>query len=287
MRVVVTGAAGKLGRVVVAHLHAEGYEVAAVDRVPTSLGVPSTVVDLTDFGQVLGALTGVHDRWSAAEAVVHLGAIPAPGLTTNAHLLANNVISTHNVFEAARVAGIKKVVWASSETVLGLPFDTPPPYLPVDEEYRVRPETSYSLGKAVDEEMAAHFARWDPELSIIGLRYSNVMLPEDYAAFEEWQDDPALRAWNLWSYIDARDGAEAVRLALESDIRGFEPFIIAAADTVMLRPTEELLTGNLAALECRTRIEGRSSLFSVDKARRLLGYEPTHSWRDEPSSEGD
>lgn len=282
MRVVVTGAAGKLGRVVVSHLHAKGHEVAALDRVPAALGVPSTIVELTDFGQVLAALTGVHDRWGASDAVVHLGAIPAPGITTNAHLFANNVVSTHNVFEAARVAGIKKVVWASSETVLGLPFETPPPYLPVDEEYRVRPETSYSLGKAVDEEVAAHFARRDPELSIIGLRFSNVMLPEDYAAFEDWQDDPAQRAWNLWSYIDARDGAEAVRLALESDLTGFEAFIIAAADTVMHRPTEELITGALAALDRTTPTEGRTSLFSVDKARRMLGYEPAHSWRDEP-----
>ncbi|WP_207456989.1 NAD-dependent epimerase/dehydratase family protein [Herbiconiux sp. SYSU D00978] len=281
MRIAVTGASGKLGRVVVSHLHGKGHEVFAIDRVPAALGVPSTVAELTDFGQVLAALTGVHDRWGAVEAVVHLGAIPAPGLTTNAHLFANNVVSTHNVFEAARVAGIKKVIWASSETLLGLPFETPPPYLPVDEEYTVRPETSYSLGKAVDEELARHFTRWDPELSLIGLRFSNVMVPADYADFDSWQDDPARRSWNLWGYIDARDGAEALHLALESDITGFETFIIAAADTVMRRPSAELLTGPLAELEQRAPVEGRSTLLSIDKARRLLGYEPTHSWLDE------
>jgi nucleoside-diphosphate-sugar epimerase len=284
MRIAVTGASGKLGRVVVSHLSAKGHEVYAIDRVPAALGVASTVADLTDFGQVISTLTGVHDRWGTADAVVHLGAIPAPGLTTNAHLFANNVVATYNVFEAARVAGIKKVVWASSETLLGLPFETPPPYLPVDEEYTVRPETSYSLGKAVDEELARHFTRWDPELSLIGLRFSNVMAPEDYALFDGWQDDPSKRAWNLWGYIDARDGAEAVELALTSELRGFETFIIAAADTVMRRPTEELLTGPLAELERRTPVEGRSTLLSIDKARRLLGYEPTHSWLDETLS---
>jgi nucleoside-diphosphate-sugar epimerase len=280
MRIVVTGAAGKLGRVVVSHLHANGHEVATIDRVPADLGVPSTIVDLTDFGQVVAALTGVHDRWGKADAVVHLGAIPAPGLATNAHLFANNVVATHNVFEAARVVGIKNIVWASSETVLGLPFETPPPYLPVDEEYRVRPETSYSLGKAAEEELAAHFTRWDPELSLIGLRFSNVMLPEDYAAFDGWQDDPSQRAWNLWSYIDARDGAEAVRLALETDLKGFEAFIIAASDTVMRRPSEELITGPLADLDRKAPVEGRASLFSIDKARRMLGFEPAYSWTD-------
>ena len=93
------------------------------------------------------------------------------------------MLSTYNVFEAARRAGIRNIVWASSETVLGLPFDTPPPYVPVDEEYPGRPETAYSLAKLLDETMAEQFCRWDPELKIVGLRFSNVMEPEDYAAF--------------------------------------------------------------------------------------------------------
>ena len=99
---------------------------------------------------------------------MHLAAIPAPGLTTNAATFANNIAGTYNVFAAARAAGIRNVVWASSETVLGLPFDTPPPYMPVDEEYPPRPETPYSLVKHLEEEMAAQFCRWDPELKMIG-----------------------------------------------------------------------------------------------------------------------
>ena len=140
------------------------------------------------------------------------------------------------MFSAARRAGITNVVWASSETVLGLPFETPPPYVPVDEEYAVRPESTYSLGKAVEEEMARHFTRWDPSLKLIGLRFSNVMDVADYAAFPSFADDPRSRIWNLWGYIDARDGALAVRLALESDLTGFEAFIVASPDTVLERP---------------------------------------------------
>src|SRR5258707_10706946 len=124
--------------------------------------------------------------------------------------------------------------------MLGRPFDTPPPYLPVDEEYPARPETSYSLGKHLDEQMAAQFCRWNPQLKMIGLRFSNVMEPADYAAFPSFDADPSLRSWNLWSYIDSRDGAQAVRLALQYHATGTDVFIIANADTVMTQSSAKL-----------------------------------------------
>lgn len=278
-RVVVTGGSGKLGRAVVEDLAAHGYDVVNVDVAPPPPGQPAlfTRVDLTDLGQVTEALTGIDDRYQGVDAVVHLAAIPAPGLIPSGATFANNVVSTHHVFSAARRAGIRNVVWASSETVLGLPFDTPPPYAPVDEEYPVRPESTYSLGKAVEEEMARHFTRWDPAAKLIGLRFSNVMVDEDYPAFRDFTAQS--RRWNLWGYIDARDGAQAVRLALESDLTGFEAFIIAAPDTVLDTPSAELLAAEFPEVELRRPVEGRETLLSVDKARRLLGYEPTHTWR--------
>src|SRR6187431_2642832 len=234
-RVVVTGGSGKLGRAVVEDLATHGYDVVNIDSALPPAGQKAVFsrVDLTDLGQVTEALTGIDDRYDDVDAVVHLAAIPAPGLRTSAATFANNVPSTHNVFSAARRAGIRNVVWASSETVLGLPFETPPPYAPVDEEYPVRPESTYSLGKAVEEEMARHFARWDPAAKLVGLRFSNVMEVEDYAEFPSFEEDPRRRIWNLWSYIDARDGALAVQRALESDLTGFEAFVIASPDTVL------------------------------------------------------
>src|SRR3954454_1658052 len=229
-RVVVTGGNGKLGRAVVADLRAHGYEVTGLDVAATP---PDVRVDLTDYGQTAEALTAVDDRYGAVDAVVHLAAIPAPGLTTNAATFRNNANATYNVFAAARAAGIKNVVWASSETVLGLPFSTPPPYIPVNEDYPPRPESTYSLVKTLEEEMAAQLCRWDPELKMLGLRFSNVMRPEDYAGFADFQHDAARRKWKLWGYIDARDGSQAIRLALESDLTGCEIFVIANADTVM------------------------------------------------------
>ncbi|MFE9204609.1 NAD-dependent epimerase/dehydratase family protein [Micromonospora sp. NPDC007230] len=284
-RVVVTGASGKLGRAVVAHLRAVGVDVLAVDRAagrdPREVDGEFLLVDLTDYGQVVEAFTGgVDEHAGRVDAVVHLAAVPAPGLLSNAATFANNSAATYNVFAAARAAGIKRVVWASSETVLGLPFDTPPPYAPLDEEYPPRPESTYSLNKALEEEMARHFCRWDPELVMVGLRFSNVMDVEDYAQFPSFDADPRLRRWNLWGYIDARDGAQAVERALAHDQPGADVFIIANADTVMSRSSASLMAEVYPGVEVRKELGEHETLLGIDKARRVLGYEPQHSWRN-------
>jgi nucleoside-diphosphate-sugar epimerase len=191
------------------------------------------------------------------------------------------VPSSYNVFLAAKQAGIKNVVFASSETVLGLPFDNPPPYVPVDEEYFPRPESAYSLGKLLDETMAAQFCRWDPELRMIGLRFSNVMDPEDYKKFPSFDANPLGRKWNLWGYIDARDGAQAVRRSLEADFKGFEAFIIANADTVMSRDNASLLAEVFPDVPHKGTISANGTLLSIDKAKRMLDYWPQYSWRNE------
>ena len=284
-RVAVTGSSGKLGRAVVRHLSETGWDVLALDRqMPAGdASAPAELVsvDLTDYGQVVSAVTGsIDEHPGAVDAVVHLAAIPAPGLVPNATTFANNATATYNVFAAARAAGIRRVVWASSETVLGLPFDNPPPYVPVDEDYAPRPESTYSLVKTLEEEMARHFCRWDPELTMVGLRFSNVMEPHDYAAFPSFDADPVARKWNLWGYIDARDGAQAVRRALDYDRPGTEVFVIANADTVMSRRSVDLVAEVFPGVEVRRELGDHETLLSIEKARRLLGYEPQHSWRD-------
>jgi nucleoside-diphosphate-sugar epimerase len=212
--------------------------------------------------------------------VVHLAAIPAPGITSNAATFANNAPSTYNLFAAARLAGIRNVVWASSETVLGLPFDSPPPYIPVDENYPPRPESTYSLVKTLEELMAVQFCRWDPQLKMVGLRFSNVMTPDDYAGFAQFQQDPMLRKWNLWSYIDARDGAQAVRRALQWEATGTEVFIIANSDSVMIEASASLAAKVFPGVKVRQDLGEHETMLSIDKGRRILGYEPEHSWRD-------
>jgi nucleoside-diphosphate-sugar epimerase len=283
-RVVVTGGSGKLGQACVADLVAHGWDVVNVDRTPSPIPLcPFIKVDLTDFGQTLEALSAVDGHYSRVDAVVHLAAIPAPGLTTNAATFANNMSSTYNVFAAARHAGISNIVWASSETVLGLPFDTPPPYIPVDEEYPPRPESTYSLVKYLEEQMARQLCRWHKDLKMVGLRFSNVMDPSDYRAFPSYDADPTLRKWNLWAYIDARDGAQAIRKALEYHVKGCDVFIIASPDTVMSRPNSELINQIFPDVELRHEVGQHETLLSIDKARRVLGYDPQFSWRTEVS----
>ncbi len=279
-RIAVTGGSGKLGRFVVKELSDHGYEVVNLDLVaPREPVCPFIRVDLTDYGQVVEALTAIDSRYTGIDAVVHLAAIPGPGVVPNAATFANNITASYNVFSAARAAGIERVVWASSETLLGLPFDTPPPYLPVDEEYAARPETSYSLAKHLDEQMAAQFCRWNPSLTMVGLRFSNVMEPSDYEAFPSFDADPRQRIWNLWGYIDGRDGAQAVRLALAYDRPGVEIFVIANADTVMNRRTADLAAEYFPDIPVTRELGDHETLLSIEKARRLLGYSPQHTWR--------
>jgi UDP-glucose 4-epimerase len=279
MRIALTGSSGKLGSVVARELRAAGYDVLGIDVVGTR-GPDFVQVDLTDYGQVIDALAGVNDKHDGIDAVVHLGAIPAPGIRSDVATFHNNMGATFNVFWAAARLGIRRIVYASSETVLGLPFDVPPPYIPVDEEYPPRPESVYSLVKTLEERMAVELVRWHPDLSITGLRFSNVMVPEDYAEFPTFDADARQRKWNLWGYIDARDGAHAVQRALEVAPPGFETYIIAAADTVMSRQNAELVAEVFPGVPVTGDLGEHDTLLSIDKARRLLGYAPQHSWRD-------
>lgn len=286
--IVVTGGSGKAGRAVCRNLVENGYNVLNIDIQPSRDPVcPFYKVDLTDLGQVIDSMqwSGGKDhpfrKFNRPDAVVHLAAIPAPEMQPDDVTFRNNIMSTFVVFDAAVRLGVKRIVWASSETTLGLPFgpDNPPAYAPVDEDHPMRPESAYSLSKDLGEEMARQFQRWNPDTTFIGLRLSNVMEPEDYRKFASWQDDPHLREWNLWGYIDARDAAQAVRKSLHVDFVGADHFIIANADTVMERSNSELMKGVFPEVPTRAGLGEHETLLCIDKARRVLGYEPQHSWR--------
>ena len=273
MRIVVTGGSGKAGGWVVRDLRAAGHDVLNVDAVHDGAAHGQTVLaDLTDLGQC-------HEVVAGADAVVHLAAIPAPEIKPAGETFRNNALSTYNVFAAAADRGVGRVVWASSETVLGLPFDDPPAFAPIDEHHPPRPETSYALSKLVGETLAEQFAR-RTGIPFVGLRISNIMEPPDYAIFETWQDDARLRKWNLWGYVDARDVAQAVARALEADVHGAEVAIVAAADTCMRRPSADLMAEVYPDVELRRPVNGRETLLAIDHARELLGYAPAFSWLD-------
>ncbi len=283
MKVVVTGGSGKVGRAVVRDLLEHGHEVLNVDRISPARTGPATPAqflpaDLTDFGQTLEALSGA-ELMSGPEAVVHLAAIPSPTHATPDVVFATNIRSTHTVFSAAVRLGLTRVVWASSETTLGTPFPQPPDYAPVDERHPLRPESSYALSKVLGEEMARQFSRWSG-IPFVGLRFSNVMERADYDEFPSYWDDPNIRKWNLWSYVDESHAAQSVRCALGADLRGAQAFIIAAGDTVMRRPSRELMAEVYPGVPVADRVAEHGTLLDIEAAGHALGYAPQFSWRE-------
>ncbi len=286
--VVLTGAAGRAGRVTLQHLLEHGYDVIAVDTQPITKPsgdfsgtlVGSFRADLTDLGQTLEVMHG-------AGSVIHLANIPAPGLQAAHHTFVQNVAMNHSVFTAAAMHGFSRVVWASSETTLGLPFDRPPRYAPVDEAHYPVPESSYALSKVVTETMAEDFAR-QTGVPFVALRFSNILGPGDYRRFPElaW-NDPHARKWNLWGYIDDRDAALSCRLALTAPLSGASSFIIAAADTVMPVPSRDLMAEVFPDVPLSESLKGFETLLSIDAARQQLGFEPQHRWRGTLNEQGE
>ena len=276
-RICVTGASGQAGRAVVRDLLEHGYDVAATDIAASKDDIFEGMMraDLTDYGQAAEALAG-------ADAVVHLANIPAPGIAPPAVTFNANMTMNFNVFQAAASLGLSRVVWASSETTLGLPFDVPPRYAPVDEDHYPVPTTTYALSKVATETIAGHFAEWSG-IPFVALRFSNIMSPKNYQEFPSFWPDPQLRKWNLWGYIDERDVAASCRLALEAPreaVAGHRAFIIAAADTVMNRPSAELLAEVFPGVKLTREVGEFGTLLAIDRARQVLGFEPRHSWRD-------
>jgi nucleoside-diphosphate-sugar epimerase len=293
--VVVTGGSGKAGRAAIRDLLAHGYSVLNVDIVPPAESLCHFMkADLNDMGQAVDVLrqaAGTIDRrrmpLGTPKAVVHMAGIPAPGLAADAVTFRNNMMTTYNIFSAATLLGLERVVWASSETTYGLPFTrTPPQSAPVTEAHRLAPETGYALAKSLCEEMAREMHRWNPGTRFVGLRISNIFEEADYAQIPTFWANPSLRQWNLWSWVDSRDVAQACRLALEADVPGAEAFTIAAADTLMRRPSRELMAEAFPGVPVDPAIGPFDTLLSIEAARRVLGYAPQHSWRSRFTEDG-
>jgi nucleoside-diphosphate-sugar epimerase len=275
-RIVVTGGSGRLGQHVISDLVSAGYDVLSVDlQRPDKLQCRFLQVDLTDAAAVYDVLAG-------NDAVIHLGAIPGPTSQPSSVTYRNNVSSTFNVAEAAAAHKHKKIVFASSVFTLGW-HESPdgfwPDYVPVDEEHPLSPFESYGLSKVIGEETIATVSR-RANIPAVSLRIMNVIQTDGYFAFP-WpmpSTDQGVR-FVLWPYVDVRDAARSCRLALEAQTKGHEALFIAAEDIRFETSTQSLLNQFAPHVKLRETLHGSQSVISIEKAQRLIGYVPQHSWR--------
>ncbi|MBW9094342.1 NAD(P)-dependent oxidoreductase [Microbacterium jejuense] len=276
MRIGVTGSGGKLGRATVERLRAEGNTVSGFDLTGTP-GPGFTRVDLTDFGQTLDAFLSVTARHDGLDALVHLAAIPVNGLVPDAATFHNNVTVSFNALFAAHRAGIRTIVLASSITAMGFPFDQAPPALPVDETYTSANNT-YGLGKVAEEAIAAQLVHWAPDTSITALRFTNVVAADEYGTFERAGESDYRRDL-VGSWVDARDGALAVSLALAHAAPGFEVYNVAAPDSGCAAPSRELAERWFPGTPVADDLGEFESLMSTRRIRERLGFVAEHDWR--------
>jgi nucleoside-diphosphate-sugar epimerase len=282
MRIVVTGGAGRIGRWVVRELVGRQHEVTVFDRVPPAelpVGVEYKLGDCEDLG-------GVYDVLRGHDAVIHLAAIPSNRVHPYPTVFRTNVISTYNVGEAAGRLGLRKLVAASSINALGItmaerPFN--PTYLPIDEEHPRLAQDAYSLTKLIDEEILAALHR-RTGIQTVAIRPPLMLYGDpatEGASVRDRLDRPESIARVMWVYCDVRDLATGFRLAVEDETLDSETFFITADEALALEPLSELLPRHFPGLEEMARgLTGTTPAVTSAKAKRLLGYQPKHSWRE-------
>ena len=289
-RIYFTGASGKAGKHVSAYLTQKGHSVLNADITQVNQeGLDYLKVDVTDPAQVFSSMSAHMNRDELRQrqtplgydAVVHFAAIPRILQASDIETYNVNVMGTYNIIEAAVKLGIKKIIFASSETVYGLCFshNKPAPLsLPIFEEDETRPMDSYAMSKVVNEETAKAFQR-RTGIDIYGLRIGNVVEPDEYHRFEDFCKDPEVRLPNAFNYIDARDLGQAVDLCLSKDGLGYEVFNVSNDQNSVNLTTEDILKRFYPKVPLKRDVGPYECLFSNEKIKKLLGFVPQHDWR--------
>lgn len=291
MRVLFTGGSGKAGKHAIAYLVAQGHRVLNVDLTPIEMdGVDNRIADITDAGQIYDIMSGYAglDELGTGkgapkfDAVVHFAAIPRILVKSDNECFRVNTLGTYNIIDAAVKFGIRKIIFASSETTYGVCFsdsDRKPDYLPVDEDHPTVPEDSYAMSKVVNEVTARSFQR-RTGFDIYGLRINNVIEPHEYEAnFPAFLQEPGLRERNIFAYIDARDLGHFVDRCLKTDGLGYEVFNVANDNHSVALPTSEIISQFYAGVPVKKEIGEEETFYSNTKAKELLGFAPQHDWR--------
>jgi nucleoside-diphosphate-sugar epimerase len=274
VRVAVTGSSGWVGSHVSKELLDHGHEVIGIDLRPTESGVTEyRHADLLDIASLEVALQG-------CDAVVHLAAVPDPGIVSPEELFKVNVLGSMHVLEAATRAGVKKFVGASSDDAIGFSFRVTrimPEYFPIDEQLRAEPQEEYGLGKILLEEMCRSYTSRGA-LNTIMLRTCYVW--DAKLGNTERLSKPEAAESMLWLYVHVLDAARAYRLAVENTTVRNATLWIAAKDAFSAVPTKDRLELFYPDVPVRRELGEYGSLVNGDLAKELIGFEPEHSWHD-------
>ncbi|MDA9209440.1 NAD(P)-dependent oxidoreductase [bacterium] len=290
MRLLFTGGSGKAGKHCIDYLRNQGHTILNVDLI--DLGhdsVQTRLADITDAGQIFDVMSSYANYHELDlgqgvpkfDAVIHFAAIPRLMMTSDNECYRVNTLGTYNVLDAAIKFGIKKVIFASSETTYGVCFadgEVKPDYLPIDENHPTIPQDSYAMSKVVNEATAKSFQRRSG-IDIYGLRINNVIEPHEYKEkFPAYMENPDIRRRNIFSYIDARDLGQMVQKCLDTDGLGYEVFNVSNDDHSVGLSSEKLIETYYQDIEIKTP-SFPESFYSNEKAKKLLGFQPCHSWR--------
>lgn len=291
MRILFTGGSGKAGRHAIAYLLDQGHRVLNVDRVPLNLeGVYNRIADITDAGHMYDVMNSYADFDELEpgtgvprfDAVVHFAAVPRILMTTDNECFRVNTMGTYNVIDAAIKAGVRKIIFASSETTYGVCFadgERKPDYLPIDEDHPTIPEDSYAMSKVANEVTARSFQR-RTGFDIYGLRINNVVEPHEYEQnFPAYLDNPGLRQRNIFAYIDARDLGHMVDRCLAVDGLGYQIFNVSNDNHSVATPTSDLVKRFYSGVTLTRDLGQDETFYANTKAKKLLGFQPQHDWR--------
>ena len=253
-------------------------------------GVDNIILDITKSGEVFNALSGYAnipelksgEGMVGFKAVIHLAAIPRILIKPDNETFRINTLGTYNVIEAATKLGVKKIVFASSETTYGFCFaegNPVPKCLPIEEDYETSPTDSYGLSKVLNEQTGKAFQK-RTGIDIYALRIGNIIEPNEYNRFKEFCENPKVRLRNLFNYIDARDLAQAIELCIRKDGLGYEVFNVTHDNNSVSLTTEQIIKEFFPNVELKRKMEDYEAILSSKKIRNMLGFKPEHDWKN-------